>query len=30
VEWSKVTPGSKRPLSVEVPFYAIANEEDGE
>jgi NADPH-dependent 2,4-dienoyl-CoA reductase/sulfur reductase-like enzyme/Fe-S-cluster-containing hydrogenase component 2/bacterioferritin-associated ferredoxin len=30
VDWSKVTPGSKRPLSVEVPFYAIANEEDGE
>lgn len=30
IEWSQVSPGSKRPLSVEVPFFAIANEEDGE
>jgi len=30
VEWNDVTPGTKRPLSVEVPMYALINESDGE
>ncbi len=30
VEWNEVTPGTKRPLSVEVPMYALINESDGE
>lgn len=30
VDWSEVTPGSKRPLSVEVPMFAIINENEGE
>ena len=30
VDWSEVTPNSKRPLSVEVPMYALINESDGE
>ena len=29
VDWSEVTTGSKRPLSVEVPMYAIVNENEG-
>jgi thioredoxin reductase/Fe-S-cluster-containing hydrogenase component 2 len=29
VDWSKVTQGTKRPLSVEVPMYAIINENEG-
>jgi len=27
VDWQEVTPGTKRPLSVEVPMYALINEE---
>jgi len=27
VSWDEVTSGSKRPLSVEVPMYALINEE---
>ncbi len=30
IEFSQIAPGTKRPLSVEVPFFAIVNEEDGE
>jgi sarcosine oxidase, subunit alpha len=30
VDWKEVTPGIKRPLSVEVPMYALINESDGE
>ncbi len=30
VDWKDVTPNSKRPLSVEVPMYALINESDGE
>jgi len=28
IDWQTVAPGSKRPLSIEVPMFAIANEED--
>ena len=28
VDWAEVTPGRKRPLTVETPMYAIVNEED--
>lgn len=30
VNWKDVTPNTKRPLSVEVPMYALINESDGE
>jgi NADPH-dependent 2,4-dienoyl-CoA reductase/sulfur reductase-like enzyme/Fe-S-cluster-containing hydrogenase component 2 len=30
VDWKQVTPNTKRPLSVEVPMYALINESDGE
>jgi len=30
VNWSEVAHGTKRPLSVEVPMYAIINEKQGE
>ena len=30
VDWNEVTPNTKRPLSVEVPMYALINENDGE
>jgi len=30
VDWKEVTPGRKRPLSVEVPMSVIINEKDGE
>lgn len=30
VDWKEVAPGSKRPLSVEVPMSAIINEKDDE
>jgi Fe-S-cluster-containing hydrogenase component 2 len=29
VDWSEVTEGSKRPLSVEVPMFALINENEG-
>jgi len=29
VDWSEVTHGTKRPLSVEVPMFAIINENEG-
>ncbi len=29
IDWSEVTEGSKRPLSVEVPMYAVINENEG-
>ncbi|MBP5590949.1 FAD-dependent oxidoreductase [bacterium] len=28
VDWAEVTPGRKRPLTVETPMYAIVNEEE--
>ena len=28
VDWKEVTPGRKRPLTVETPMYAIVNEEE--
>ncbi|MBU4446421.1 MAG: FAD-dependent oxidoreductase [Candidatus Marinimicrobia bacterium] len=28
IDWKEVTQGTKRPLSVEVPMYALINEED--
>jgi len=27
IDWSDVTPGSQRPLSIEVPMYALINED---
>jgi NAD(P)H-nitrite reductase large subunit len=30
VDWKEVTPCTKRPLSVEIPMYALINEEDVE
>ena len=28
IDWKEVTQGTKRPLSVEIPMYALINEED--